>query len=376
MNQLTRSTVFTACLFAALLASGCKKEEAKTGETAATGETAGAGTAQPATGGAAGAPAGGGARLSVASYDPTRELYVELNRAFEKHWQAKTGQTVDVETDHDASGKQSRDIINGKPTDVAALSVSIDIDNIAKAGLMAADWRTRQPNDSVPYVSAVIFLVRKGNPKNIRDWEDLARPEVSGLAPDPKTGGGARWIYLATWGHALRKAKAAGKSDAEAEQAAREFTAQVYDQAILDIAMRRSSNRFLQQEEGDVLFGWENEILQIVNDPATQGKYETVIPSDSIAIEVPIAVVDKNADQHGVRELADAYVQYHFSPEGQELIARRYNRPHDKTVADRHADKLPPLTLYRFNEHFTDWPTVTKTHFAQGGELDQMRKAQ
>jgi sulfate/thiosulfate transport system substrate-binding protein len=369
MNQLTRRAVATAFLCATwtgLLASGCKKEEARTGDTA------GPSTAQPP---ASTSPTNGSARLSVASYDPTRELYAELNQAFEKHWQDKTAQTVDVETDHDASGKQSRDIINGKPTDVAALSVSIDIDNIARAGLTSTDWHTRHPSDSVPYVSAVIFMVRKGNPKNIRDWEDLARPNVSGLAQDPKTGGGARWIYLATWCHALRKARAEGKSDAEAEQAARELTAQVYDQAILDIAMRRSSNRFIQQEEGDVLFGWENEILQIVNDPATQGKYETVIPSDSIAIEVPIAVVDKNADQHGVRELADAYVQYHFSDEGQELIARRYNRPYNQVVADRHADKLPPLSLYRFKDHFTDWPTVTKTHFAQGGELDQMRKA-
>lgn len=320
-------------------------------------------------------------KLAVSSYDPTRELYVEFNKAFEEHWLKAEKQTVDAETDHDASGKQARDIAAGKQTDVAALSVDFDIDVIAKAGLIAADWRKRHPNDSVPYSSAVVFLVRKGNPKQIKDWEDLARDEVKALAPDPKTGGGARWIYLSTWAHALRKAKAEGKSDSDAEKAAREFTKKVYDDAILDVAMRRSSNKFIQGGEGDVLFGWENEILQISNDPKTGKDYEVVIPSDSIVIEVPIATVDKVAEKHGVKDLADAYVAWHFEEEAQRILARRYNRPFNPKIAQEFKDKLPltsttgkPFQLFRFKEHFADWPTVMKTHFAQGAELDQMRK--
>ncbi|WP_437712141.1 sulfate ABC transporter substrate-binding protein [Sorangium sp. So ce448] len=312
------------------------------------------------------------AKLSVASYDPTRELYQELNPAFERWYKQTTGKDVDVETDHGPSGKQARDIAAGKETDVAALSVDFDIDTIAKAGLLPTTWRERLPNGSVPYSSAVIFLVRKGNPKQVKGWEDLARPEVTALCPDPKTGGGARWIYLSTWAHAERKAKAEGRADAEA--AAREFTAKVYDDAILDPAMRGSSTRFIVQNTGDVLFGWENEILQIAADPATADKFEVVIPSDSITIEVPLAVVDKVAERHGVKDVAEAYVQFHFSDEGQELIAKRYNRPYSEAIAKKHAERLRPLSLFRFKDHFSDWPTVMNAHFSQGAELDKMRK--
>lgn len=325
-------------------------------------------------GGSQAAPAGQTLKLSVASYDPTRELYQDLNPAFEKHYQQATGKSVDAETDHGPSGKQARDIAAGKESDVAALSVDFDIDTIAKAGLLPADWRARLPNQSVPYYSAVVFLVRKGNSKNVQGWEDLARPEVTSLCPDPKTGGGARWIYLSTWAHAVRKAKAEGKSDADAEAAAREFTTKVYDDAILDPAMRGSSTRFIQQSTGDVLFGWENEILQIANDPATSDKFEVVIPADSITIEVPIAVVDKVAEKHGVKDAAEAYVKYHFSDEGQEIIAKRYNRPYSEGIAKKYADKLKPLTLFKFKDHFADWPTVMKVHFGTDGELDKMRK--
>ncbi|WP_437795888.1 sulfate ABC transporter substrate-binding protein [Sorangium sp. So ce693] len=312
------------------------------------------------------------AKLSVASYDPTRELYQELNPAFERWYKQKTGRDVDVETDHGPSGKQARDIAAGKETDVAALSVDFDIDTIAKAGLLPATWRERLPNGSVPYTSAVIFLVRKGNPKQVKGWEDLARPEVVALCPDPKTGGGARWIYLSTWAHAARKAKAEGRADAEA--AAREFTAKVYDDAILDPAMRGSSTRFIVQHTGDVLFGWENEILQIAADPATADQFEVVVPSDSITIEVPLAVVDKVAERHGVKDVAEAYVQFHFSDEGQELIAKRYNRPYSEAIAKKHAERLKPLSLFRFKDEFSDWPTVMNVHFSQGAELDKMRK--
>jgi len=313
-------------------------------------------------------------KLSIASYDPTRELYQEFNPAFERYYKAKTGKDVKAETDHGPSGKQGRDIAAGKESDVAALSVNYDIDVIAKAGLIPANWRERLPNNSTPYASAVVFMVRKGNPKNVKDWEDLTRPDVVSLCPDPKTGGGARWIYLATWAHALRKAKADGKTDDQATQAAREFTTKVYDDAILDPAMRGSSSRFIQQNTGDVLFGWENEILQITNDPASAGRFEVVLPSDSITIDVPIAVVDKVAEKHGLKDVADEYAKFHFSDEGQELIAKRYNRPFNQAIAKKYADKLPPLKLYKFTDYFKDWPTVMKTHFEQGAELDQMRK--
>jgi sulfate/thiosulfate transport system substrate-binding protein len=345
-----------AASFGALLLAGAGCEEKKTTsapEAAASGQVA---------------------KLSIASYDPTRELYQELNPAFERWYKQTAGKDVKAETDHGPSGKQARDIVAGKESDVAALSVDFDVDNIASAGLLPASWRERLPNGAVPYYSAVIFLVRKGNPKQVKAWEDLARPEVVSLCPDPKTGGGARWIYLSTWAHALRKAKADGKADAELEPAAREFTARVYDDAILDPAMRGSSTRFIQQSTGDVLFGWENEILQIGSDPATRDQYEIVTPSDSITIEVPLAVVEKVAEKHGAKEVAEAYVKFHFSDEGQEIIARRYNRPYNEAIARKHAGELKPLTLFKFKDHFTDWPTVMKVHFSPGGELDKMRK--
>lgn len=350
------------CVVSALLFVGCKEKSSAPPTTQATGGDSGSSDSTAAV------------KLSVASYDPTRELYQELNPAFAAWYEKTTGRKAIAETDHGPSGKQARDIAAGKETDVAALSVSVDIDTIAKAGLTPAEWRSRNPNDSVPYVSAVVFMVRAGNPKGIKDWQDLARPDVVGLAPDPKTGGGARWIYLSTWAHALRKAEAAGKNESEAEAAAREFTRNVYDEAILDPAMRGSSTRFIQQNTGDVLFGWENEILQITNDPASQGKYEVITPSDSITIEVPIAVVDKVAEKRGTKEAAEAFVKFHFEDEGQDIIAKRFNRPYKAEIAKKYADKLPPLKLYKFSDHFKDWPTVMATHFAQGAEFDKMRK--
>ena len=341
----------------AIAMTGCKKEEANTGSA----------TSGPAS-------AGKSVELIVASYDPTREMYDAFAPLFVKHYKETTGKDVRVNMSHGPSGKQARDIAAGKEADVAALSVDFDIDQIAKAGLMPTDWRSRLPNDAVPYSSAVVFLVRKGNPKNIKDWNDLAREDVTGLAPDPRTGGGARWIYLSTWAHALRKAKAGGADDAAAEQAAREFTGKVYDSTITDPAMRGSTTRFIQQQTGDVLFGWENEILQVVNDPKSRGNFEIVVPSDSIVIEVPISIVDKLAEKRGTTEAANAFVAYLFSDAGQEVAAKFYNRPSSATVLEKFQDQFPPLNLYRFKEHFKDWPTVMKQHFEQGGELDQMTK--
>jgi sulfate transport system substrate-binding protein len=306
--------------------------------------------------------------LHVSSYEPTVELYKALNPAFEKTPAAKG---VKVQTDHGPSGKQARDIAQGKETDVAALSVDFDIDTIANAGLTDKDWRKRNPNGSVPYYSAVVFLVRKGNPKHIKDWEDLARDDVTGLAPDPKTGGGARWIYLAAWAHQLRKDASA--DDATKEKNARAFVTKVYDKAILDPAMRGSTTRFLQQGTGDVLFGWENEILQVVAAPAMKSQFEMVVPSDSITIEVPIAVVDKVAAKHNLSQVATDFVSFLFSDQGQEIEAKFYNRPYKKEVADKYKDRFAPLTLYKFSDYFTSWPDVMKKHFADGAILDQIR---
>ncbi len=304
--------------------------------------------------------------LKVSSYDPTVELYKALNPQFEAYYKAKTGQEIKVQTDHGPSGKQARDIAAGKESDVAALSVDVDIDAIAKSGLLSKQWRKEYPNNSVPYYSSVVFLVRKGNPKQIKDWEDLARPEVVSLAPNPKTGGGARWIYLAAYAHALRKG--------ENEQQAKEFVGKIYDDAILDPAMRSSTVRFVQQKEGDVLFGWENEILQIVNDPASKSDYELVTPKDSIIIEVPIAVVTDYAKKHGVEQPAKSFVDYLYSDDGQRIIAKFYNRPFNEKISDEYKDQFAKLDLYRFAEYFKDWPTVMKTHFAEGGILDQVRR--
>ncbi|HEY0008418.1 MAG TPA: sulfate ABC transporter substrate-binding protein [Tepidisphaeraceae bacterium] len=305
--------------------------------------------------------------IRSASYEPTVELYKDLNPAFEKWYRAQNGKPVKVETFHGPSGKQAQAIIAGNKADVATLSVDYDIDQIAKAGLIDAEWRKRLPNGSVPYYSAVVFLVRAGNPKNIKSWEDLARDDVTALAPDPKTGGGARWIYLSTWAHGLR----VNDND---EAKAREFTRKVYDKAVLDPAMRQSTNRFVQESAGDVLFGWENEILQIVKDPEAGDDYQVVVPSDSITIEVPVAVVDKVAAERGTTEAAEAYLKFLYTDEGQEIIAKRFNRPSNAAVAEKFAEQFPKLTLFKFSDHFTNWPDVMKQHFATGAELDQMRK--
>ncbi|MDB5296141.1 MAG: hypothetical protein JWO31_2124 [Phycisphaerales bacterium] len=342
--------------------SGCRRKDEG---SAANGPA----SAQP---GGGGGGAGGPLKLRSASYDPTREMYAAFNPQFQAYWKQSTGQDVTVETFHGPSGSQAQAIVAGNEADIAALSVDVDIDRIADAGLTAKDWRARFPNHSVPYTSAVVFMVRAGNPKGIRDWADLARDDVTKLAPDPKTGGGARWIYLAAWAHALR---AAGPDAAAGEAAARAFVAKAYDRdkAILDPAMRGSTTRFVRGE-GDVLFGWENEILQVLNDPAAKGQFELVVPSDSIVIEVPIAFVDTVVDRKGTRAAAEGYIKYLYADAGQELVAKFYNRPSDEKVAARHADQFKPLKLYRFADHFKDWPTVMRQHFATGGELDKIRK--
>jgi len=311
-------------------------------------------------------PAFAQAQTSIvnASYDPTRELYQDYNAAFAKHWKETKGQDVTIKQSYGGSGKQARAIVDGLEADVASLSVSFDIDVIAKAGLTAADWRTKFPDDSSPYSSTVVFLVRKGNPKGIKDWDDLLKPGTGLLAPNPKTGGGARWVYLAAWGQALRK----NNGD---EAKARDYTQKFYANMLaLDQAMRGSTTKFVQQGIGDVLVGWENEILQVVNEGKHKEEYQIVVPTETITIDVPIALVDKVIDKHNTREVSEAYVKWLWSKEGQEIIAKRYNRPRDADLAKKYESTFPQVKQFTLKETFGDWDTVMKKHFVDGAVFD------
>jgi sulfate transport system substrate-binding protein len=298
------------------------------------------------------------------SYDPTRELYQEFNQAFARFWQAKTGQRVTIEQSHGGSGKQARSVIDGLEADVVTLALAGDIDAIARAGLLAADWQRRLPDNSTPYTSTIVFLVRKGNPKAIRDWEDLARPGVQVVTPNPKTSGGARWNYLAAWGHVLRK----GGTEAQA----RELVAGIFRNVpVLDTGARGSTVTFVERGIGDVLIAWENEALLSLAEFGA-GRFEIVAPSDSILAEPPVAVVDAVAGRHGTRAVAQAYLEYLASPEGQEIAARHHYRPRDPAVAARHAGSFPRVALFTIDELFGGWAKAHAKHFAEGGEFDRL----
>lgn len=306
------------------------------------------------------------AKLVVASYGPSRELYKKFVPAFVAEYKKTANADAEVEMSHGPSGTQAQKIISGFKVDVAALSVDFDIDEIAKKGLIPKDWRTRLPYNASPYSSAVVFLVRKGNPKGVKDWPDLAKPGLKLAAPNPKTGGGARWIYLSAWGSVI---KSGGN-----EEAARDFTGKVYRQTQLDPEMRLSTQRFLKEPDIDVLYGWENEILQLMNDPQApqnKEKYEVVLPSSSIVIEVPVSIVDKYVDERGTRAAAEAFVKHLFSPEGQDIAAQQYNRPSDPAVLAKHADKYPKLNTFTLKELFGDWDAVMAKFFANGAIFDQ-----
>ena len=303
------------------------------------------------------------------SYDPTRELYEEFNAAFARHWQTETGDTVEVRQSHGGSGKQARAVIDGLEADVVTLALAYDIDAIAeKAHLLPADWQKRLPDNSSPYTSTIIFLVRKGNPKGIKDWNDLVKPGVSVITPNPKTSGGARWNYLAAWGYALRK------NNGDAAKA-RDFVAQVFKNVpILDTGARGATTTFVQRGIGDVLIAWENEALMAVKDSG-KGDFELVVPSLSILAEPPVAWVDKVVNRHGTRAVAQAYLEYLYSPEGQEIAARHYYRPRLEAVARKYAGTFPKVTLFTIDEVFGGWQKAQKTHFNEGGVFDQIQKA-
>ncbi len=310
-------------------------------------------------------PARAEVTLLNVSYDPTRELYQDFNAAFARHWKETTGQTLTVNQSHGGSGKQARTVIDGLEADVVTLALAYDIDAIAASGLLPRNWQTRLPDNSSPYTSTIVFLVRKGNPKGIKDWDDLVRPGVSVITPNPKTSGGARWNYLAAWGHALRK-------NGGDEAKALDFVTRLYKNVpILDTGARGSTITFVQRGIGDVLIGWENEALLAARELGTE-KFELVAPSESILAEPPVAVVDKVAARRGTKALAQAYLEFLSSPEGQEIAARHYYRPRLEAVAAKHAAQFPKVTLFTIDELFGGWTKAQKSHFADGGTFDQV----
>jgi sulfate transport system substrate-binding protein len=306
-------------------------------------------------------------RLLNVSYDPTRELYAEFNVEFAKHWRAKTGQAVAIEQSHGGSGKQARAVIDGLKADVVTLALAYDIDVIAgRAGLLQPDWQKRLPHNSAPYTSTIVFLVRKGNPKKIRDWEDLAKPGIEVITPNPKTSGGARWNYLAAWGYALRQ------SNGDETQAQNFVTAIYKNVPVLDSGARGSTTTFVQRGIGDVLLAWENEAFLAVSELGPD-KLEIVVPSLSILAEPPVALVEKNATSHGALQAAAAYLEYLYSPVGQRLVAKHYFRPALAEYADPvDLKRFPEVERFTIDEVFGGWQKAQKKHFDDGGLFDQI----
>ena len=306
----------------------------------------------------------GAIELLNVSYDPTRELYQEVDAAFVSGWREATGETVSVRQSHGGSGSQARSVIDGLQADVVTLALAYDIDAIANAGLIAENWQERLPENSAPYTSTIVFLVRKGNPKGIRDWSDLVKPGVSVITPNPKTSGGARWNHLAALGYAR------GRPDGS-DESARQFVAQLLAQVpVLDSGARGATNTFVQRGIGDVLLAWENEAYLALAE--TAGGVEIVVPSVSILAEPPVAVVDQVVDKRGTRAVAEAYLRFLYSPEGQELVAKHHYRPRDAQVAARYADTFAEVQLFTIDDAFGGWREAQATHFADGGTFDQI----
>jgi sulfate transport system substrate-binding protein len=317
------------------------------------------------------------------SYDPTRELYRDINDHFAAQWRARTGQIVDIKQSHGGSGSQARAVIDGLAADVVTLALAYDIDAIQQRGKkLGADWQTRLPYNSTPYTSVIVFLVRHGNPKNIRDWNDLTRPGVQVVTPNPKTSGGARWNYLAAWGYKMHEQLGGDffKQDdpslasrvAAANQAAEKFVADLYKHApVLDRGARASTNTFVQRGIGDVLIAWENEALLSV-DELGPGEVEIVVPSTTIVAEPPVAIVDTVVDHKGTRKVAEAYLQYLYTPEGQAIAAKHYFRPRDQAVLARYKDSFRDTELFTIDQAFGGWQRAQAIHFADGGVFDRI----
>ncbi|HHH0267438.1 TPA: sulfate ABC transporter substrate-binding protein [Yersinia enterocolitica] len=306
-------------------------------------------------------------QLLNVSYDPTREFYQEYNQAFSKHWQEQTGDKVTVRQSHGGSGKQATSVINGIEADVVTLALAYDVDAIAERGRIDKDWIKRLPDNSAPYTSTIVFLVRKGNPKQIHDWSDLVKPGTSVITPNPKTSGGARWNYLAAWAYALEH----NNND---QAKAQEFVKQLYKNVeVLDSGARGATNTFVERGIGDVLIAWENEALLAVNEVG-KDQFDIITPSISILAEPTVSVVDKVVDKRGTREVADAYLKYLYSPEGQTIAAKNYYRPRDPAVAAKFAKEFPQLKLITIDDVFGGWTKAQQVHFATGGVFDEISK--
>lgn len=312
------------------------------------------------------APAAPTELLNV-SYDPTRELYQQINAAFAQRWQATTKQWITIKQSHGGSGKQARAVIDGLPADVVTLALAYDVDEIAKRGLIASNWQHRLPNNSTPYYSTIVLLVRAGNPKHIRDWNDLIRSDVKVITPNPKTSGGARWNYLAAWAYALDKYGS--------PQKAKLFMAKLFRNVpVLDSGARGSTTTFVERGQGDVLIAWENEAM-LATKKLAPGKFEIVVPSVSMLAEPPVAVVDKIADKHGTRKAAEAYLKFLYTPEAQDIIARNYFRPRNPQVAAKYKAQFPKLKLFTIDRNFGGWARTQAMHFNDGGLFDQEYEA-
>lgn len=321
-------------------------------------------------------------QLLNVSYDPTREFYRDINEQFAAEWKQQTGQTLTVKQSHGGSGSQARSVIEGLQADVVTLALAYDVDAIQKTGKhLGADWQTRLPNNSAPYVSTIVFVVRQGNPKNIRDWEDLLQPGIAIITPNPKTSGGARWNYLAAWGAVLHRELGgdfgklsdpkAAEQVAAAQAKAQAFVEALYQHApVLDRGARAATNTFTQRNIGDVMIAWEDEAIMTLREFA--GQYEIVVPSRSILAEPVVAVVDTVVDRKGTRQAAEAYLRYLYTPQGQETAAKHYFRPSDPAILAKHRDIFPELKLFTIDEVFGGWNKAQPEHFADGGVFDRI----
>ncbi|WCN37218.1 sulfate ABC transporter substrate-binding protein [Aneurinibacillus uraniidurans] len=306
-------------------------------------------------------------QLLNVSYDPTRELYQDYNKEFAAYWKQKTGQDVTIKQSHGGSGKQARSVIDGLEADVVTLALGYDIDALEAKGLIKPGWQKEFAHNSAPSTSTIVFLVRKGNPKQIKDWNDVVKPGISVITPNPKTSGGARWNYLAAWGYALKK----NNND---EAKAKEFLAQLFKNVpVLDSGARGATTTFVERGIGDVLLTWENDALLAVN-KLGKGNFEIVYPSVSILAEPPVAIVDKVADKHGTQEISKAYLEYLYSPKGQEIEARNYYRPQDKTVAEKYRQQFPAIKMFTIDEIAGGWKKAQAKHFSDGALFDQIYK--
>lgn len=304
--------------------------------------------------------------LTNVSYDPTREFYVEFNAAFAKHWKAETGDSVTFKQSHGGSGKQARAVVDGLEADVVTLALAYDVDQIRKnGGLIAEGWQKRLPENSAPYTSTIVFLVRKGNPKGIKDWNDLGKQGVEVITPNPKTSGGARWNYLAAWGYAL-------KQDGGNDDKAKDLVTRIFKNTkVLDTGARGSLTTFTEREIGDVLISWENEAYLAAKELGPD-KFEIVVPSISILAEPPVSIVDKVVDKRGTRKAAEGYLQYLYSPEGQDIAGKHFYRPRDIKIAEKYKSQFSPVQLFTIDDVFGGWDKAQATHFNDGGIFDQI----